>query len=252
MKILIPEVAYYKDHTSLFRGAAEKFVKAANDSVEMQGYFFVALAGGNTPRDFYRLLAKPEWRERMPWEKTHIFFGDERCVPPDHSDSNYRMAREALLDDLALPDEQIHRMAGEQEPHAAAVAYEREIRRVCVEAGMKRVGLDLALLGLGTDGHTASLFPGTAALQEKIKLAAANYVEKFNSYRLTMTLPMLNRAFDVIFLVAGESKADVVYEIFKAHNRRFQYPAELVQPKSGNVYWLLDDATASKLQGRSM
>jgi 6-phosphogluconolactonase len=240
-------VEIFPDPATLFRVAAEKIAAIAHAAVATRGRFFIALAGGNTPRELYLLLARDEWRHQVPWANTHIFFGDERCVPPDHPDSNYGMAKKALLDRLALPASQVHRMSSEQEPLAAAAAYEQEIRRVLESAGNELPLFDLILLGLGNDGHTASLFPGTAALHEKEKLVAANYAEKFKSHRLTLTLPVLNNAHHVMFLISGESKANIVHEILQAPQRSFQYPAELVQPEPGKLWWLLDRAAAMKL-----
>jgi 6-phosphogluconolactonase len=247
MKKTPPQVEIYADPPALFRAAAEKFVQIANEAVQAQGKFFVVLAGGNTPRELYLLLAQENWQSRVPWGKTHVFFGDERCVPPDHADSNFRMAREALLDKLSLPESNIHRMRGEDAPDAAATAYAKEIPRVFGVEGNKLPRFDLILLGLGNDGHTASLFPGTAALHENQQIVVANFVEKFKSYRLTLTLPAINNAKEIVFLVSGESKAEIIYEIFNALNRPVKYPAELVQPASGRLLWLLDRAAASKL-----
>lgn len=244
----MPPFEVYSDHRALFQAAAEHFSEIANSAVAAHGIFFVALAGGNTPRELYLLLAQPAWRSRVPWEKAHIFFGDERCVPPEHPDSNYRMAREVLLEALSLPEQNIHRMAGEQEPHAAALAYQQEIRRVFSIAGDKLPRFDLILLGLGSDGHTASLFPGTAALHEKEKLVVANYVDKLNSFRLTLTLPVLNNAQHIMFLAVGDNKANILHEIFEMPDRPIKYPAELVRPTNGTVIWLLDRAAANKLQ----
>lgn len=244
----LPQYEIHADPPALFRAAGEKFAQIANDAVKKQGAFFVGLAGGTTPRGFYLLLAQEGWRARVPWLQTHIFFGDERCVPPDHPDSNYRMAREALIERINVPEGNVHRMFGEDEPHAAAAAYEAEITRAFAQSGIKQPVCDLILLGIGPDGHTASLFPDTAALLEQKKLVMANYVEKFNSFRLTMTLPMLNRARNVLFLVSGEGKAAIINEIFMKWDRRFQYPAELVQPADGRLLWMLDRAAAAPMQ----
>jgi len=248
MKLPLPEFEIHLDSSALFQSAAEKLVRIANDAVMKQGAFFVALAGGNTPCELYILLAHENWRARVPWQRTHIFFGDERCVLPDHPDSNYRMAREAFIAKVNIPESHVHRMAGEEEPHMAAAAYEQEIFRVFAANGIERPRFDLILLGLGSDGHTASLFPETSALHEKEKLVVANYVEKFKSYRLTMTLPLINASRQVLFLVSGESKAAIVEEIFKNTERSFQYPAELVQPNDGKLLWLIDRVAAAALQ----
>jgi len=247
MKLPSLDFEIHPGPAALFQKAAEKFAQIANDAVMKHGAFFVALAGGNTPRELYVLLTQENWRARVPWEKAHIFFGDERCVPPDHIDSNYRMVREALLDKLNLPESKVHRMAGEQEPQLAAAAYETEILQVFSGEGIEPPRFDLILLGLGNDGHTASLFPETSALYEKEKLVVANYVEKFKSYRLTMTLPLLNNSRNILFLVSGESKAAIVKDIFQNHNRSQHYPAELICPTDGRLLWLLDQAAAAEL-----
>lgn len=239
-----PQVEIYPDPPALFQAAAERFVQIANDAVSARGEFFIALAGGNTPRDFYRLLAAEKWRLRVPWQNTQIFFGDERCVPPDYPESNFRMAREALLDHLKLPAPNVHRMAGEQNPQRAAAAYEAEILRSFAERGFEQPRFDLILLGLGNDGHTASLFADTEALHEKTKLVVAHEVAKLNTRRLTMTLPLLNLARHVLFLVSGEGKRAIVEEIFKNTTRSFRYPAERVVPDDGRVMWMLDRAAA--------
>jgi len=248
MKSPLPQFEIHADAQALFRATAEKFVQIANAAVMKQGAFFVALAGGNTPRELYILLAQENWRARVLWQQTHIFFGDERCVPPDHPDSNYRMACEALITKINIPESHVHRMAGEDNPHGAAAAYGEEIFKTFGAKELKPPRFDLILLGLGNDGHTASLFPETSALHEKEKLVTANYVEKFKSYRLTMTLPLLNASHHLLFLVSGKSKAAIVKEIFENKKRLFQYPAELVQPNDGKLLWLLDHTAGAALQ----
>ena len=242
------DLEIHPDASSLYQAAARHVVEIARRSVAEHGAFFVALAGGSTPRELYLLLAEAPWRSMAPWDRTQVFFGDERCVAPDHPESNYRMAREALLDKLALPATHIHRMLGELEPNAAASAYQEEIRRAFAIDAEQAPGFDLILLGLGPDGHTASLFPDSAALREDRKWVVANYVAKLDSFRLTLTLPALNHAREVMFLVSGGSKAEVVHHIFETPERHFKYPAELVQPKLGRLRWLLDRAAASRLQ----
>lgn len=238
----------YPDHTALMRAAAQHFATIASDAVVMRGKFMVALAGGNTPRDLYLLLAQRWWRTRIPWDKSHIFFGDERCVPAQHPESNYRMVHEALLGKLVLPAENVHRMAGELDPQVAAAAYQQEIVRTFGTTAKAPPRFDLILLGLGSDGHTASLFPGTAALHESEKLVVANYVERLKSFRLTLTLPVCNHARYIIFLVAGESKADIVNEVIGAPDRPgSRYPAQLIRPTDGAALWLLDRAAGHKL-----
>ena len=218
----------------LARGAAEVFVARAQ-----QGAFTVALSGGSTPKLLYQVLASEPFREPVPWAKTHFFWSDERHVPPDHPDSNYRMAYEAMLSHVPVPQDNVHRIKSEN-PNAAEAAadYERTLIEV-TQSSLPR--LDLILLGLGTDGHTASIFPGSAVLGETKRLVAAPWVEKLNTYRITMTLPLLNNAASVLFLVSGADKAEIVREVLQDPK---QYPAQYVNPTNGELLWMLDEASA--------
>jgi 6-phosphogluconolactonase len=200
----------------------------------------VALAGGSTPEKTYDILAS-EYRGALDWSGVHVFFGDERTVPPEHEDSNYRMAREALLDHV--PVGSLHRMRGEMEPAKGASAYEEELRRFFGEH-MPR--LDLVMLGIGEDGHTASLFPETSALDVTDRLAVANPVDKLETTRLTLTTPVLNAAHAVDFLVAGEGKAEALREILEGDADPHSYPAKLVRPEGGPD-WFVDRAAAGLL-----
>lgn len=236
-----PEIIVCPDAPSLARLAAEEFVRSAAEAILRAERFAVALSGGSTPRALYRLLASTAYRERVDWPRVHFFWGDERCVPPDHPDSNFRMARESLLDHIQVPPQNVHRMAGELEPHAAAAAYETELRNY-FSGELPR--FDLLLLGLGEDGHTASLFPGTSALGEKQRLVAAPYVEKLDAHRLTLTLLALNAANYALFLVAGESKKNIVKEIFTSPDARRRYPAASIEPPNGLTWLISEDAAA--------
>jgi 6-phosphogluconolactonase len=242
-----PEIIICRNARELALRAAEQFVALARSAIARSGRFAVALAGGSTPRAAYALLASPEFSERVDWPRVHLFWGDERCVPPDHADSNYRMVEEALLAKIRIPPENIHRMPGEKEPAAAAAAYEAELRKFfAVErGGWPR--FDLIFLGLGEDGHTASLFPGVAALDETDRWVAAVYVEKFRSYRLTLTLPAINAAAQVTFLVSGASKAKIVGEILSSDSSSSDYPAAKVSPSDGRLTWMLDRDAAKDL-----
>jgi len=202
----------------------------------------VALAGGATPRRTYQRLAEPDGHEGVPWERVLLFFGDERCVPPDHPDSNHRMVREALLARLPVPAANVFRMAGEaQDPDQAAAAYEAELRQELGPAPR----LDLVLLGMGADGHVASLFPGSPALAESRRLVCAAAGPRPGERRLTLTLPAINAAAGVLFLVTGEDKAGLVAEVLAGG--RSDLPVARVRP-DGEVHWLLDRAAASRIR----
>lgn len=201
----------------------------------------MALAGGSTPKALYELLAV-EYRDALDWNGVHAFFGDERTVPPDHEDSNYRMAREALLSHV--PVGSVHRMRGEMEPREAAALYEKELEEFF---GGPPV-LDLVLLGIGEDGHTASLFPDTPALDARDRWAVENPVEKLNTTRLTLTVPAVDAARKVAFLVAGEGKAEALEEILEGDANPHKYPAKLVRPEA-EVAWMVDRAAARLLTG---
>ena len=235
-----------RDARELNQKAAEQFIAAANRATKSTGRFTVALSGGSTPMGLYALLASADYNRRIPWNQVHLFWGDERCVPPDHPQSNFRMVRESLLTKIKIPPENVHRMAGEKEPKTAAVEYEEQMMKFFRLSEGTLPRFDLILLGLGEDGHTASLFPGSDALNETKQLVAANFVEKFNAHRLTLTLPVLNHGADVVFLVAGQSKAAVVKEILGKKTDSPVLPAARVMPLDGHLTWLItrDAATA--------
>jgi 6-phosphogluconolactonase len=214
--------------------------------VQRLGRCTIALAGGSTPRTLYRALAHGALRAQVPWSRIEFFWGDERHVPPDHPQSNYRMAHETLLSTVPVGPEQIHRIhAEEADAGAAASAYENEIRAtVPAEEGPPR--FDLILLGLGPDGHTASLFPGSDALSERERLCVANWVAAMNAYRITMTLPLLNAARAVMFIVSGADKAAIVRQVVRRDHPGPEFPAELVHP-DGELLWMLDREAASAL-----
>jgi 6-phosphogluconolactonase len=230
------EIVLCRDIAELSRQSAERFSQLALESVEEAGRMTVALSGGSTPKHLYSLLALPDYKDRIPWKNVQLFWGDERCVPPDHSESNFRMAQEALLSRIQIPAENIHRMSGEIQPQAAAAEYEKELQKFF---GLNSGGLprfDLILLGIGEDGHTASLFPGSNALNETKRLVVAPFIEKLKSFRLTLTLPVLNNAANLGFLVAGPSKADAVKQAFSGSS---DLPAARVQPVNGKLTWLI-------------
>ena len=231
-------IRIFSDARDLARGAAELFLAPSLKTV--------ALSGGSTPKILYQLLADPNepFREQIPWSKIHFFWSDERHVPPDHAESNYRMAHEAMLSHVPVPEANVHRVHSEN-PDAieAAAEYEETLKQVTGESLPR---LDLILLGLGGDGHTASIFPGSEVLQETIRLVAAPWVEKFNTHRITMTLPLLNNGASVVFLVSGAEKAEIVKEVLRGPK---QYPAQYVQPANGELVWMLDKAAAALISG---
>jgi 6-phosphogluconolactonase len=231
----------------LFAAAAEEIVRAANQAVSERGRFSIALAGGSTPKSLYTLLATNA-RATLPWDRMFFFWSDERHVPPTDPDSNYRMAYEAMLSKVPVPPGNIFRVPAEN-PDAASAAkeYEATLRTFFqIEPG-QLPKFDVILLGMGPDGHTASLFPGTAGLQEKSRLVIANWVEKLKTHRLTFTLPVLNAARCVAFLVSGTDKAPVLRSVVEETQPGDQYPAKLVQPTDGKLIWFLDRAAASGL-----
>lgn len=233
------------DASALARAAAQEFCRCATEAVKASGRFCVALSGGNTPRAVYSLLA--EENRGLAWDKVFIFFGDERQVPPDHPDSNYRMANETLLSHVPVPTGNIFRVRGELVPDVAADDYDRRVREFFKLQAGAWPRFDLILLGMGEDGHTASLFPGSAALQERSSITVANWVEKFQSNRITFTFPVLNHAAEDLFLVSGESKSQVLREIFSRSPGQAVYPAEMVRPQNGRLLWIADKAAAHLL-----
>ena len=235
------------DAGALASAAAELFVRQAKAAVAAHGRFTVALAGGTTPNALYDLLAT-HYRNSTPWHAINIFWGDERHVPPTHRDSNFRAAFDGMLSKVPVLETHIHRIRSElSDPAAAAAEYERTLRR---EFALGEAGLpvfDLVLLGMGLDGHTASLFPGSDALRQTGRLVLAPWVEKLQSYRITLSLPVLNHASLVVFLVSGAGKADVLRATLEGPDRPDPLPARAVHPSGGQVRWLVDRAAAARL-----
>lgn len=232
-----------QDANALYAAAAGEFCRVAGDAVAARGRFCVALSGGNTPRGVYAVLAG-QLQGSLPWNKIYVFFGDERHVPPDHPESNYRMARESLLSKVPIPEGNVYRIRAELEAGAAAEQYDRDLRTFFRLSGNAWPCFDLILLGIGEDGHTASLFPGSAALQERSRLVVANWVEKFASYRITFTYPVLNHAEEIVFLASGTGKSEILKAIFEPA-RGSVYPARAVQPENGRLLWIADRNAAS-------
>lgn len=236
------------DPATLTRAAAEEVVGRLMRAVSERGTATMALAGGSTPKSLYRLLAEePAFRDRVPWAKVHFFFGDERHVSPDHSDSNFRMANETMFDRLApdlLPPGNVHRIRGElPAPEDAAVEYARELERHFGQGHLPE--FDVMLLGMGPDGHTASIFPGTSALRENAITVCAVWVDKHSTNRITMTPPVLRNARTVIFLVAGPDKARVLKSVLEGPRAPDRYPAQGIVSLNGETLWLVDAAAAS-------
>jgi 6-phosphogluconolactonase len=239
-----PEIAVLPDAAAIAREAADRIVAAADEARRMGARFSLALSGGSTPKVLYELLAAEPYRSQIDWAAVQIFFGDERCVPPDHSESNYRMAQQSLLSRVPIPLDNIYRMHGEIEPRQAADEYDQILDEKFGDIG----GIDLVLLGLGEDGHTASLFPGTPALREQQRKAVAQYVEKSTtgkSWRITLTPQFLNRSRHVLFLVAGVAKATVMQQVLEGPRDPDRLPAQLIDPEKTQVTWLLDVAAAA-------
>jgi 6-phosphogluconolactonase len=242
------EIRVVEDGAALARAAAAEFQGRAAEAVAAGGAFRVVLSGGSTPRGLLSLLAGEPYRAHLPWEAIHFFWGDERHVPPDHPDSNYGMAREALLSRVPVPPANVHRIPGEEgHAGAAAAAYERTLKESFRLQGDERPRFDLVYLGLGPDGHTASLFPGTKALHEERRLVVANWVGKFYAHRITLTAPVLNAAALVVFLVAGADKAVPLKAVLEGPREPDQLPAQLIRPEGGRLVWLVDRSAAARL-----
>lgn len=241
------EVRVFEDLEDLSRAAASFVVDLAKEAVRDRGAFCAALSGGSTPKEVYSLLASPEFSMHVPWHTVHLFWGDERCVRPDDPESNYGMVRDVLLQRVPIPATNVHRIRGEIDPGQAAAEYETLLRESFGSEPTKVPRFDLVLLGLGEDGHTASLFPGTSALEETERLTVALYVEKLNAHRISLTLPVINRGAVVVFLVAGEGKRSIVARVLGHSGERTDIPAQRVRPTDGKLIWLLDIPAAAEI-----
>jgi 6-phosphogluconolactonase len=243
------EIRVVNSAADLFQFAAGEFAKTAEEAVAAKGRFCVALSGGSTPKGLYSLLASGA-TPAIPWDKVFFFWGDERHVPPDDPDSNYRMTHEALLSKIRARPENVFRIpAEEKDASAAAKAYEQTLRDFFHLRPGEFPRFDLILLGIGTEGHTASLFPGTLALEETQRLVVANWVEKLHTDRITFTLPVLNSAVCVMFLVSGAGKAEIVQQILEGSEE--ELPAQRVHPSDGRLVWLVDRAAGAGLRKKS-
>jgi 6-phosphogluconolactonase len=241
------DVRVFAGADDMAEAVAEEFVELAAMAIADRGRFAVALAGGSTPRAAYTRLASESFASRVDWSRVLFFWSDERCVPPDHPESNYRMAREALLDHVPVPGQNVFRVLGEKEPMQAADTYEDQLRTLF---GGSIPRFDLVMLGMGADGHTASLFPGTAAVHEAVRWVVAHRVEELDAWRLTLTPVVLNAAANVLFVVSGKGKAERLQEVLEGPYQPDVLPAQIVKPSVGRLVWMVDEAAAAELSRR--
>jgi 6-phosphogluconolactonase len=242
------DVRVYPTPAALSDAAANYIARIAVQSQTHHGHVSLALSGGSTPRLTYEALASPEYAKEIDWATVHFFWGDERCVPMTHPDSNTHMAKQALLNFVPAPVPNIHRIQGELDPALAAEQYDKLLRDFFLRRlNQKQARFDLVLLGLGSDAHTASLFPNSPAVRETERWVMAQHIDALDSWRVTLTPVALNAARHVLFIVTGEDKAEAVHHVLKGERRPLLYPAQLIQPTDGDVVWMLDQATARLL-----
>lgn len=247
MEAILPEIIVVPDMTVFAKKAAQVIMETTSAAIEKKGKATWALCGGRTPKSVFPLLTEPYYRDRIDWKNVIVGWGDERCVPPDHADSNYKLAMDCLLSRVPIPASNILRMPGEMSsPLEAAKSYEQSLK-LLFRFDRPFPKFDLMLLGMGEDGHTASLFPGTDALDEKEKWVVGHHVEKVSSNRITLTFPVLNNARTILILCPGENKATVVRDVFWEQAPRNRYPIQRVKPAEGKLIWLIDKPAASKL-----
>ena len=242
---MIGQLDIHHNAELLTHAAAGHISALLTGSVHTRGRALIALSGGSTPRGVYTLLGSEPMRSRIPWKDVHLFWGDERCVPPTDRESNFRMVHEAMLQHITIPPENIHRVMAENDPGAAAQSYEADLQQISGTGPASIPVFDVVVLGLGTDGHTASLFPGTPALDEMNRLVTDVYVEKLRARRITMTFPVINNARHILVLVSGEEKAGILEEVLRGDS--LDYPIQKVRPAAGDLRWLVDRDAASKL-----
>lgn len=240
------EIAVFETPADLAAAVADAFVADAREAIAQRGAFNVALAGGTTPKAAYQLLAQEPRRSRVDWQRTHVFFGDERCVPPDSPDSNYRMASEALLNHAGIPAGNVHRMRGEDDPLQAAADYAALLVELLGDAPR----FDLIMLGMGTDGHTASLFPGTDPHTDDEQLVRAPYVEKLSAQRITFTPAVLNGARHLLVATEGLAKAPALYAVLEGPYEPQVHPIQVLAPRDGRLSWYVDKAAAAELPAK--
>lgn len=234
-----------RDPQDLYEQAAALFACLAGEAVAETGRFTVALSGGSTPKGVYALLGETEIARQIPWAQVHLFWGDERCVPPTHPESNYRLVEELLLSRISIPARNVHRMPAELPPTEAARAYEQILRDTFGFSAETLPRFDLVFLGMGTDGPTASLFPGTVGLREEKRLVIAHSVEKLKAWRVTLTPPVFNQAAHIVFLICGADKAVILKEVFHDASQPERLPVQLIHSTHGRLLWLVDQAAAS-------
>jgi 6-phosphogluconolactonase len=244
------DIVTFESSEILARAAAGLIVSKAREMLSLRERFSLALSGGKTPVGIYRLLAEEPFKSQVDWAGVHLFWGDERCVPPDHPESNYRMTRESLIDRVLIPPQNIHPIRGEMEPQEAAALYEKDLKAFFFPDVEEPPGIprfDLVLLGLGDDGHTASIFPGTAVLHESERWVVSCHVDKIKGWRVTLTPRLINAARHVLFLVSGRGKARCLKEVLQGSYRPDELPAQAIRPEAGKVTWMVDTEAASLL-----
>jgi len=245
-------ITVYSDPESWVAGVADYITALATRAIAERGRFTFAFSGGNTPRPVYERVASVGYIDRIDWSRVQVFFGDERCVPPEDPQSNYHMARTALGEQAPIPPANIHRIHGEDPPEQAATEYTQELERVfggdAQKGGPPSDGFDLVLLGMGDNGHTASLFPGMAAVTESVRWVMAQYIEVVGMWRVTLTPVMLNAAHHVAFLVAGADKAEMLSKVLEGPYQPVVLPAQIIKPAHGELHWLVDAAAAAQLR----
>jgi 6-phosphogluconolactonase len=245
----LAKLQIFPDSDNLTRAAADLFIQTAEEAIASRGYFTAALSGGSTPLNLYKLLAAEPFSERVEWENVHLFWGDERCVPPDHPDSNYFQAKNHLLDNIPIPAQNVYRIQAEFTPEQAARIYEETLLQFFAAHSTGdqtiEISFDLVLLGMGDDGHTASLFPGTTAVFEKSRWVTCVFVEKLGTWRVSLTPPVINRSRKVTFLVSGVGKSLTLQKVLYGTYQPDYLPAQVIQPHHGEAIWLVDEAAAS-------
>jgi 6-phosphogluconolactonase len=247
----VDQVKVFPARAALVEAVAGDIAACAQEAIDQRGRFSIALCGGSTPGPLFDHLASHAFRDRIVWGSVHVFWGDDRAVPPDHEDSNYRLAKERLLDHVPIPPAQIHRMRTELAPELAADHYERLLREFFAEGapGEPQPRFDYLLQGMGPDGHTASLFPHTEALAitDPDRWVVANYVPQLDTWRITLTAPAINAGRNVIFMVEGAGKAERLREVLKGDYRPDVLPSQLIAPMDGRLVWMVDEAAAARL-----
>ncbi len=238
------DIKVFQDVETLTTYAVREFINLSQRAIDARGYFSVALSGGSTPRPVYQTLADPKNQNEIAWSNVHLFWGDERHVPPDHTDSNYRMVKQVLIDKVPVPPDNVYRVAAEMDVRMAAFHYEERLR-CFFTGGWPR--FDLIFLGMGTDGHTASLFPHSAGLNEEYRWFIANFAPQEEEWRLTLTKNAINHARQICVLVQGEDKAEMVSEVFTGEKEPYEKPIQFISPSDGQITWLMDQAAASRL-----